>query len=100
MHIIGCVLTLGAIVGLNSIIIMNANCEQKQNCNSSNNISFNSQQSQLDININILFISIGVICIILYVSFFICIECAFKTNFNSSTNSRQIYPLSSTSATN
>jgi hypothetical protein len=87
MHIIGCVLTLGAIIGLNSIIVMNSTCMEKTNCSISSNSSILTNS---DISINIVFIVIGLICVILYLTFFICIECTFKNNFNSS---RQIYPI-------
>jgi hypothetical protein len=108
MNIIGCILTLGAIIGLNSIVIMNTACQQKQNCyinsavKDTSNSTDSSSLSMTEINVNIFFISIGIICVILYIVFFICIECAIKNNINSSnTNTRQIYPIvgSETTAT-
>jgi hypothetical protein len=108
MNIIGCILTLGAIIGLNSIVIMNTTCQQKQNCyiniaaKDTSNSTDSSRLSMTEINVNIFFISIGIICVILYIVFFICIECAIKNNINSAnTNTRQIYPIvgSETTAT-
>jgi hypothetical protein len=77
MNIIGCVIAVGGIIGISSISLTNMTSCTNSTCQESDPYQKNTT---IEINIQIMFIVIGVVMFLLHILFFICLECKIKNN--------------------